>query len=134
MRLFALLLLLLAAPANADMRMESMLQQGLSAYEVEQYTQALGHFTAALSHALVHGESTMYPAAYLCAIWYFGRGVDADPLRADTACALVRGDKSDFQLQLFQQSLASNAEADGIFPFQRGMTDAAAALAWYLKK
>ena len=127
-----LMLIIMPVTAMADMRLESMLQQGLSAYEAEQYDQALGHFSAALTHSLAHGESTMYPASYLCAIWYFGRGVEVDRQRAMTACAVAQGDRSRFQLTLFQQAMESNSQTESVFPFRRGMIDAAAALAWYL--
>lgn len=130
------LLLILLAPAVcvADIRMESMLQQGLSAYEAEHYDQAMAHFSAALTHSLANDESTMYPAAYLCAIWYFGRGVSADAQRAINACQVVQGNKSRFQTSLFQQALESNSTTDAVFPFRKGMADAAQALAWYLKQ
>ncbi len=128
-----LLIILVPASSLADMAMESMLQQGLSAYEAEQYDQALAHFSAALTHSLVNDESPMYPASYLCAMWYFGRGMNPDQNRAMTACRLVHGDKSRFQLTLFQQALESNSQADTVFPFRKGMVDAAAALAWYLR-
>jgi hypothetical protein len=127
-----LLLALLPLTARADIRLESMLQQGLSAYEREYYQEALGHFSAALTHSLAHNESTMYPAAYLCAIWYFGKGVEPDRVRAESACRVVQGEKSRFQVTLFQQALESNSQADAVFPFRRGMVDAAAALEWYL--
>jgi hypothetical protein len=127
-----LLFIIMPATALADLRLESMLQQGLSAYEAEQYDQALGHFSAALAHSLVHGESTMYPASYLCAMWYFGRGVAIDRQRAMTACAVAQGDRSRFQLTLFQQAMESNSRTESVFPFRRGMVDAAAALDWYL--
>ena len=123
-----LLMILVPATSLADMAMESMLQQGLSAYEAEQYDQALAHFSAALTHSLVNDESAMYPASYLCAMWYFGRGMTADQNRAMTACQLVQKDKSRFQLTLFQQALESNSQADTVFPFRKGMEDAAAAL------
>lgn len=128
-----LLMILVPATSLADMAMESMLQQGLSAYEAEQYDQALAHFSAALTHSLVNDESAMYPASYLCAMWYFGRGMTADQNRAMTACQLVQKDKSRFQLTLFQQALESNSQADTVFPFRKGMEDAAAALSWYLR-
>ncbi|MFN3714424.1 MAG: hypothetical protein ACK4SX_12265 [Alcanivoracaceae bacterium] len=128
-----LLLGLLPLTAHADIRLESMLQQGLSAYEREHYHQALGHFSAALSHSLAHGESTMYPAVYLCAMWYFGRGVEPDRQRAESACRVVQGDKSRFQVTLFQQVMESNSQTDALFPFRRGMVDAAEALSWYLR-
>lgn len=50
-----------------------------------------------------------------------------------TACQLVQGDKGRFQLTLFQQALESNSQTDTVFPFRKGMEDAAAALAWYLR-
>ena len=128
------LILLLPAVCLADIRMESMLQQGLSAYEAEQYDQAMAHFSAALTHGLAHGESPMYPAAYLCAVWYFGKGVSADAQRANNACQVVQGDKSRFQVSLFQQALESNSTAEAVFPFRKGMADAAMALAWYLQQ
>lgn len=128
-----LLMILVPVTSLADMAMESMLQQGLSAYEAEQYDQALAHFSAALTHSLVNDESPMYPASYLCAMWHFGRGVTADQNRAMTACQLVQKDKSRFQLTLFQQALESNSQADTVFPFRKGMEDAAAALTWYLR-
>ena len=130
------LLLILLAPAvcAADIRLESMLQQGLSAYEAEQYDQAMAHFSAALTHSLAYDESPMYPAAYLCAMWYFGRGVNADAQRATTACQVVQGNKGRFQPSLFQQALESNSNTEAVFPFRRGMADAAQALAWYLQQ
>lgn len=128
-----LLMILVPVTSLADMAMESMLQQGLSAYEAEQYDQALAHFSAALTHSLVNDESPMYPASYLCAMWHFGRGVTADQNRAMTACQLVQKDKSRFQLTLFQQALESNSQADTVFPFRKGMEEAAAALTWYLR-
>lgn len=133
MRRWLLFLALLPVTAAADLRLESILQQGLSAYESEHYDQAMAHFSAALTHSLVNGESTMYPASYLCAMWYFGRGVTADRQRALTACQLAQGDKSRFQVTLFQQALESNSQTESVFPFRRGMTDAAAALDWYLR-
>lgn len=128
-----LLIMLLPAFSYADIRLESMLQQGLSAYEVEQYDEAMAHFSAALTQSLVSDESTMYPAVYLCAIWYFGRGVNADRQRAETACKVVHGSKSRFQLSLFQQALESNSTTETVFPFRKGMVDAAQALDWYLR-
>lgn len=129
-----LLLVLMPAVCAADIRLESMLQQGLSAYEAEQYDKAMGHFSAALTYSLANNESPMYPASYLCAIWYFGRGVSADAQRAITACQVVQGDKSRFQLSLFQQALESNSNTEAVFPFRKGMADAARALAWYLQQ
>ena len=131
-RWLPVLALILPLNAWADMRLESILQQGLSAYEVEQYDRAMAHFSAALTHSLAHGQSPMYPASYLCAMWYFGRGVEPDRQRAMTACQLVQGDKSRFQVTLFQQALESNSQTEAVFPFRRGMVDAAAALQWYL--
>jgi len=128
-----LLFLLIPTLASADIRLESMLQQGLSSYEAELYDQSMAHFSAALTHSLANGESTMYPAVYLCAIWYFGRGVGADLQRAQTACQVAHGDKSRFQLSLFQQALESNSTTETVFPFRKGMADAAQALAWYLR-
>lgn len=129
-----LLGLLLALPlaAVADLRLESMLEQGLGDYEMEHYNSALAHFTAALTHSTLNQESPMYPAAYLCAIWYFGKGVPRDLERARTACSLVQGNKSRFQVELFQRVLDSNSQAEAMFTYRQGMADAAAALAWYL--
>lgn len=133
MRHLLWLTLLLPALAQADMRLESMLQQGLSDYEASQYNDALAHFSAALTHSVAEGHSVMYPAAYLCAIWHFGRGVRRDDQRAMTACGLVQGDKSRYQVELFQRVMESNSQTEAVFPFRRGMEDAAAALVWYLR-
>jgi Tfp pilus assembly protein PilF len=127
-----LLMILTPVPALADLRMESILQQGLSAYESEQYDAAMAHFSAALTHSLTHQQSQMYPASYLCAMWYFGRGVARDPQRALTACQLAQGSLSRFQLTLFQQALESNSQSE-VFPLRRAMEDAAQALDWYLR-
>jgi hypothetical protein len=132
--LIALLVFCLAAPAMADTKMEVMLQQGISEYETDNYEQAMDHFTAALVYAMASDESPMYPASYLCGAWYFGKGMDKNVSRAEWACRLAQGDKSAFQLELFQGVLESNSAPESTFAFKKAMADAAKALKWYLSK
>lgn len=131
-RFLALALVVLALPAQADQTMDIILQQGRSAYAGEDYQEAMNHFSAALVHAINAGESTAYPGSYLCAIWYHGRGVERDLTRAERACELARGSKSDYQLELFQEALAKNSAPESTQTFKKAMGDAAAALKWYL--
>ncbi len=129
-------LLLLAGWAGptlaSDQRMDALVAQGASAYEHRDYQAALEHFSAALVYAGAHGRSALYPASYLCAIWYFGRGVEASASRARSACSLAQGDMQRFQLDIFRQVLKENsskaAEGDPV----QVQADAAEALDWFL--
>lgn len=126
-------LLFLTPAAHADTKMDVILQQGVSEYESGNYNASMDHFTAALVYGIHSDKSLMYPAAYLCASWYFGHGVKQDQDRAKMACDLVKGDKSAFQLQLFQQVLEKNSAPDSTFAFKKALHDAAVALKWYIK-
>lgn len=127
-----LLLLCLAPLVHADGKMDIILQQGTSAYESGDYETALGHFTAGLVYAVESGESPMYPASYLCGAWYHGKGVDKNLTRAERACGVAQGNKSDYQLELFQGVLESNGAPDSTFTFKEAMRDASEALKWYM--
>lgn len=125
-------LLLLASPLQADQKMDIMLQQGTSAYEEGNYQQAMNHFTAGLIYSLQSDNPPAYPASYLCGIWYHGKGVEQDRTRALRACDTARGDKSDYQMELFQEALEKNATSESTQTFKKAMKDAAEALKWYL--
>lgn len=124
------LALLLSSPVpaqGASDEMEGLLAQGASAYEDRNYSEALDHFSAALLHAAVNGESPLYAASYLCAYWYKGRGIQASAPRARNACTIARGGMERFQLDLFRQVLEQ--EGEGGLRIDR---DAAEALQWFL--
>ena len=129
-----LLLAGLLGPALAsDERMNALVAQGTSAYEYGEYQAALEHFSAAVVHASVHDRSMLYPASYLCAIWHFGRGVEASTSRARTACSLALGDMQRFQLDLFRQVLKENSSKAAEDEPVRIQADAAEALDWFLE-
>ncbi len=125
-------LLLLAPPLQADQKMDIILQQGRSAYEGGNYQEAMNHFTSGLIYSLQSDNEPAYPASYLCAIWYHGKGVEQDRTRARRACNAARGDKSDYQMELFQGAIKKNATTESTKTFKKAMKDAAEALKWYL--
>jgi hypothetical protein len=125
-------LLLLASPIHADQRMDIILQQGTSAYEEANYQEAMNHFTAALLYSMQSDNPPAYPASYLCGMWYHGKGVEQDRTRARRACNAARGNKSDYQMELFQGALEDNATGESTQTFKKALKDAAEALKWYL--
>jgi hypothetical protein len=127
-------LLLLASPLQADQKLDIILQQGRSAYEGGNYQEAMNHFSAGLIYSLQSDNPPAYPASYLCAIWYHGKGVEEDRTRARRACEAARGDKSDYQMELFQGALMENATSESPKTFKKVMKDAAQALKWYLEQ
>ena len=131
--LIAILLLgLHTLPAQADLRLDALLQQGVSEYEYGDYQQALEHFSAALVHAINADLSRMYPAVYLCAVWHHGKGVEANRERAAAACAVTHGQLSLHQLSLFRDVLERNSGEQSPLPHKKALADAASALSWYL--
>jgi len=125
-------LLLLASPLQADQKMDIILQQGTSAYEEADYQEAMNHFTAGLIYSMRSDNPPAYPASYLCAMWYHGKGVEQDRTRARRACDAARGNKSDYQMELFQGALEKNATSESTRTFKKALKDAAEALKWYL--
>jgi len=125
-------LLVLATPIQADQKMDIILQQGTSAYEDGNYEKAMNHFTAGLIYSMQSDNPPAYPASYLCGMWYHGKGVEQDRARARRACNAARGDKSDYQMELFQGALEKNATSESTRTFKKALKDAAEALKWYL--
>lgn len=131
-RYLALALLLLASPLQADQKMDIILQQGTSAYEDADYQEAMNHFMAGLIYSMQSDNPPAYPASYLCGMWYHGKGVEQDHTRARRACDTARGNKSDYQMELFQGALEENATSESTETFKKALKDAAEALKWYL--
>lgn len=128
------LVLLMGSHARADLRLDALLQQGISEYEYENYPQAFEHFSAALVYANSAGLSLMYPGAYLCAAWYHGHGVAESRERAEVACQIVHGNLSGYQLRLFRDVLERNSSEASPLPQKKALADAATALAWYIQR
>lgn len=132
--LVCLLAGLICTQGHADIRLDALLQQGVSEYEYENYQLAFEHFSAALTHAVNADLSLMYPGVYLCAIWHHGRGVETNHERAETACRLTHGNLAGYQLNLFRDVLERNGGEQSPLPHKKALRDAASALGWYMQR
>lgn len=125
--------LLLPLTSYADNKMDIRVQRGISEYEVGNYAGAIDHWSSALVRGTQLNESVMYPASYLCAMWYHGKGVEKSLDRAVEACSLVQGKRGRFEMDIFLNVLKGNGANSSALDFKQAIADAATSLDWYMK-